>query len=90
MDRSNLKERVSNTSRTANFLSDELARLGLPDPTFEHGLPALLHSDAPESNASAARQNLLQMLDGLRALLTEPTLLLTPELLSPYERTYSA
>lgn len=90
MDRSNLKERATNISRTANFLSDELARLGFPDPSFEQGLPALLHSDAPESNVGAARQNLLQMLDELRALLTEPTLLLTPELVSPYERTTSA
>ena len=82
MDRSSLKERAADISETANLLSDELVQLGLPEPSFEHGLPAPLHSDAPESNAGAARQKLLQMLDEFRALLTEPTLLLTPELAS--------
>lgn len=82
MDRSNLKERAADISKTANFLSDELAHLGLPEPSFEQGLPAPLHSDAPDSTAVAAKQKLLQMLDEFRALLTEPTLLLTPELAS--------
>ena len=82
MDCSNLKERAANIFKTANFLSDGLAQLGLPDPSFEQGLPTLLHSDAPESNVGAARLNLLQMLDEFRAVLTEPTLLLTPELAS--------
>jgi hypothetical protein len=85
-----LKERAADISKRANFLSDELAQLGLPEPSFEQGLPAPLHSDAPDSNAGAARQKLLQMLDEFRALLTEPTLLLTPELASLFERTSSA
>lgn len=89
IDRSNLKERAADISKTADFLSDELAQLSLPEPSFEQGLPTPLHSDAPDSNAGTARQKLLQMLDELRALLTEPTLLLTPELASLFERTYS-
>lgn len=87
MDHSNLKERAADISKTANFLSDELTLLGYPEPSFEHGLPAPLHSDAPDSNASAARQKLLQMLDECRALLTEPALLLTPELASLSQQT---
>ena len=85
MDRSTLKERAADIYKTANFLSDELAQLGLLEPSFEHGLPAPLHSDAPDSTAGAARQQLLQALDEFRALLTEPTLLLTPELASQSE-----
>ncbi|KAL8723379.1 MAG: hypothetical protein Q9225_000295 [Loekoesia sp. 1 TL-2023] len=83
MDSSTLKQRAASISQTANLLSDELTQLGLPEPSFEHGLPAPLHSDAPDSSASAARQKLLQALDEFRALLTEPTLLLTPELRNP-------
>ena len=89
MDRSSLRERAVEISKTANFLADELAHLGLPEPSFEQGLPALLYNDAPRSNAGAAGQNLLQMLDEFRALLTEPALLLTPELASLYEPTSS-
>ncbi|KAI4095257.1 MAG: hypothetical protein LQ339_007316 [Xanthoria mediterranea] len=83
MDSSTLKERAADISKAAEILSDELARLHLPEPSFEHGLPAALHSDAPDSNAAAARQALLQKLDEYRALLTEPTLHLTPELRNP-------
>lgn len=83
MDHSNLKERAADIYKTADFLSDELAQLGCPEPSFEQGLPVPLHSDAPDSNAGAARQKLLHMLDEFRALLTEPTLLLTPELRNP-------
>lgn len=89
MDRSSLKERAADISQSANFISDELAQLGLLEPSFKHGLPTALHSDAPDSNAGTARQKLLQMLDEFRALLTEPTLLLTPELASLCERTFS-
>ncbi len=85
MDFSTLKERATDISKTANILSDELAQLGLPEPSFEQGLPAPLHSDAPHSNAGTARQKLLQMLDEFRALLTDPTLLLTPELASLFK-----
>lgn len=87
MDRSNLKERATNICQTANLLSDELAQLRLSEPSFEQGLPAPLHSDAPDSKASAAKEQLLQMLDELRALLTEPAHLLTPELASSFQRT---
>ena len=90
MDHSSLKERAAEISKAANFLSDELAQLGFPEPSFQQGIPAPLHSDAPDSNAGAAMQKLLQMLDEFRALLTEPTLLLTPELVSLLERTSSA
>ena len=89
MDRSNLKERAADICTMANSLSDELAQLDLPEPSFEKGLTAPLHSDAPDSTAGAARQKLLQMLDEFRALLTEPTLLLTPELVSLFEPTSS-
>ena len=90
MDRSNLKERAADICKTANFLSNELTQLGLSEPSFEQGLPAPLHSDAPDSSAGAARQKLHQMLDEFCALLTEPTLLLTPELASLFEQTSSA
>ncbi|KAL8840146.1 MAG: hypothetical protein Q9176_003994 [Flavoplaca citrina] len=83
MDTSTLKERAADISKVADTLSDELAQLHLPEPSFEHGLPGALHSDAPDSNASAARQELLQKLDEYRSLLTEPTLHLTPELRNP-------
>ena len=83
MDHSNLKERAADIYRTANLLSDELAQLGLPEPSFKQGLPAPLHDDAADSTAGAAGRKLIQMLDEFRALLTEPTLLLTPELASP-------
>lgn len=82
MDRSNIKQRGVDIAETANLLSDELVKLDLPEPSFEHGLPVPLHSDAPDDKAGAARQRLLEMLDEFRALLTEPTLLLTPELVS--------
>lgn len=82
MDSSTLKERAADISKAAEILSDELARLHFPEPSFEHGLPTALHSDAPDSDAAAARQALLQKLDEYRALLTEPTLHLTPELVS--------
>ncbi|KAL9619121.1 MAG: hypothetical protein Q9160_006210 [Pyrenula sp. 1 TL-2023] len=67
----------------AHLLSEELLRLDLPESTFEQGLPAPLQSDAPASNAGMARQKLLWMLDEFRTLLTEPTLILTPELRNP-------
>lgn len=82
MDYCNLLERAAEISKSANILSEELAQLGLPEPSFGQGLPAPLHRDAPDSNAATARQELLQNLDELRALLTEPTHLLTPELAS--------
>lgn len=90
MDRSNLRERAADISKTVDLLAGELALLGLPEPSFEQGLPAPLCGESPHSNAGAAGQKLLQMLDELRALLTEPTLLLTPELASLHDRPSSA
>ena len=89
MERPTLKERAADISKTASILSDELAQLGFPEPSFEQGLPVPLHSDASDSNAGAARQKLLHVLDEFRALLTDPTLLLTPELASLFEPKYS-
>lgn len=83
-------ERAADISRTALLLSDGLAKLCLPEPTFEKGLAPPLHDDAPDSDVGAARQKLLQALDEFRALLTEPTLLLTPELASRVEPTSQA
>ncbi|KAL8836163.1 MAG: hypothetical protein Q9170_003016 [Blastenia crenularia] len=83
MDNPTLNERAASILKFTNFLSDQLANLKLLEPSFEHGLPSALHKDAPDSLASAARQSLLQELDEFRALLTEPTLLLTPELRNP-------
>jgi len=83
MDHSNLKERAAEITKTANILSNELTQLDLPEPSFQQGLPPNLLSDAPSSKASAAKQKLLQMLDEFRDLLTEPSLLLTNELVGP-------
>ena len=82
MDKSNLKERALEILSAATSLSDELNQLGLPEPSFNNGLPNPLLRDASESDAGIAHQRLVQLLDELRALLTEPALLLTPELVS--------
>lgn len=80
MDRSNLTGRATEISGVARGLADELASRGLPEPSFEHGLPAPLQTDAPDSDALAARVKLLGLLDELRDLLTDPALLGSPEL----------
>jgi hypothetical protein len=82
MDHSNLRGRAAEISATALSLSDTLAKLGQPEPSFELGLSDVLKSDTVQSEAGVARQKLLQILDDFRSLLTEPTLLLTPELVS--------
>ena len=82
MDHLNLKRRAADIVTTANVLSGQLAQLGLPEPSFQQGLPPNLLSDAPDSNANAAKHRLLQLLDEFRALLTEPARLLSPELVS--------
>ena len=93
MDHSTLAERAARISEITWILSAELAQLGVLEPSFEKGLPAPLHNNAPDSVAATARQNLLQNLDEYRALLTKPTLLLTPELVGTpwkfYPRTSS-
>ena len=58
MNRLTLKEHAAHIAKAAAFLSNKLSQLGLPEPSFEQGLPAPLYSDAPDSNAGAARQNL--------------------------------
>ena len=82
MDRLNLTERAAEILETANLLSKELAQGGFTEPSFEYGLPDPLHDNAPDSKAGAARQKLLQILDELRSLVTEPALTLTVELVS--------
>lgn len=82
MDRSNLVGRANEIADIARTLADELARRELPEPSFEHGLPAPLHSDAPESDALTARLKLLAVVNELHDLLTEPALLGSPELVS--------
>lgn len=83
MDRSNLVGRANEIADIARSLADELARRELSEPSFEHGLPDPLHSDAPESDALTARFKLLAVVDELHDLLTEPALLGSPELVSP-------
>lgn len=78
-----LKARAADIYKTAEFLSNGLHELGVPEPSFEKGLPEPLQNDAPDSDVGAARQRLIEKLDELRALLTEPALLLTSELASP-------
>jgi hypothetical protein len=73
-----LKERAAGIYELINLVSDELAQAGLPEPSFEHGLPEILHSDAPESKAGNAKVKLLQMVDELRSVLTEPARQLAP------------
>lgn len=80
MDRSNLVGRAAEVADVARNLADELAQSGLPEPSFEHGLPGPLQSDAPDSDALAARVKLLGLLDEFHDLLTEPALLGSPEL----------
>ncbi|KAJ6129319.1 S-adenosyl-L-methionine-dependent methyltransferase, partial [Penicillium capsulatum] len=83
MDRSNLIERTNEIADLARSLADELARRQLPEPSFEHGLPAPIQSDAPDSEALAARLKLLTLVTELQDLLTEPALLGSPELRNP-------
>lgn len=80
MDSANLKSRGADIAAAANQLANSLLALQSPEPSIEHGLPAPLRNEAPVSDASSARLLLLQQLDEMRALLTEPTLILTPEL----------
>lgn len=86
MDRSNLIDRASEIADVARTLADELSRRELPEPSFEHGLPAPLQSDAPDSEALAARVKLLGLLDEFHDILTEPALLGSPELVGRADR----
>lgn len=88
MDTLTLTERAAEISKTAASLANELSQSGHPEPTFEHGLPAPLHGDAPDSNAKNLKQQLLQMTDELRALVTEPFLHLTPQEVLHYPFVY--
>ncbi|KAL4930345.1 S-adenosyl-L-methionine-dependent methyltransferase [Aspergillus undulatus] len=80
MDNLTLKQRAAGIFQTANSLADELAATGHPEPTFQHGLSPHLYGDAPQSTARDLKQQLLRMVDELRALLTEPAALLAPEM----------
>ncbi|KAH8694169.1 O-methyltransferase-domain-containing protein [Talaromyces proteolyticus] len=83
METLTLKERAAHISEAANRLSDELARTGFPEPSFELGLPPPLSNDAPETPALRSKLELLQMVDELRSLLTDPTLQLTSQMRNP-------
>ncbi|KAJ5164251.1 uncharacterized protein N7500_006081 [Penicillium coprophilum] len=83
MDRANLTSRATEISEVVHSLVGDLSSQGIPEPSFEHGLPAVLQNDAPDSNALAARMKLLGLLDELRDLLTDPSLLGSPELRNP-------
>lgn len=85
MDRSNLIDRATEIGDIARSLSAGLAKRGLPEPSFEHGLPAPLQTDAPDSDVLDARVKLLGLLDEMRDLLTDPALLGSPELVSKRE-----
>jgi hypothetical protein len=82
MDCGNLTSRATEIAEVARSLADNLSSQGLPEPSFEHGLPAALRTDAPASNTLAAHMKLLSLLDELRDLLTDPALLGSPELVS--------
>ncbi|CAG8898682.1 unnamed protein product [Penicillium egyptiacum] len=83
MDRANLNSRATEIAEVVRSLAGDLSSQGIPEPSFEHGLPAVLQTDAPDSNALAARMKLLGLLDELRDLLTDPALLGSPELRNP-------
>ncbi|KAL4879071.1 O-methyltransferase-domain-containing protein [Aspergillus karnatakaensis] len=83
MDTLTLQERAAQISQTATALADALAQTGHPQPTFEHGIPAHLHGDAPESAARDLKQQLFAKVDELRALLTDPVATLVPEMRLP-------
>ncbi|KAL4936915.1 hypothetical protein BDV06DRAFT_216292 [Aspergillus oleicola] len=80
MDVLTMKQRATQIADIATSLADELNCTGYPEPSFQHGLPIPLQGDAPVSRASQLHRKLAQLVDELNALLTDPTLLLTPEL----------
>ena len=81
MESSYLNDIGSEISRNANLLAEALAELKQPEPSFQYGLPAILQADG-DSDIHTTRQKLLQSTEELHALLSDPTLLLTPELVS--------
>ncbi|KAJ5780072.1 hypothetical protein N7457_005232 [Penicillium paradoxum] len=83
MDRASLNSRATEIADVVRSLAGDLSSQGIPEPSFEHGLPAVLQTDAPDSNVLAARMKLLGLLDELRDLLTDPALLGSPELRNP-------
>lgn len=82
MDRANLTTRATEIANVVHTLAGDLLSQGTSESSFEHGLPDVLQTDAPDSNALAARMKLLGLLDELRDLLTDPALLGSPELVS--------
>ncbi|KAF7529712.1 hypothetical protein PCG10_006042 [Penicillium crustosum] len=83
MDRANLTTRATEIANVVHTLAGDLLSQGTSESSFEHGLPDVLQTDAPDSNALAARMKLLGLLDELRDLLTDPALLGSPELRNP-------
>ncbi|KAL4886384.1 S-adenosyl-L-methionine-dependent methyltransferase [Aspergillus karnatakaensis] len=83
MDRFTLKERAAAIFEKTNSLADELAQTGHAEPSFEHGPPAPLQANAPESSANMLRHDLLEMVDELHTLLIDPVYHSSPELRNP-------
>ncbi|KAL2795457.1 hypothetical protein BJX66DRAFT_337016 [Aspergillus keveii] len=79
-----ITQRAAAIFQATTSLSNQLAQAGCPEPSFDHGLPALLQGSKDESaNAVELKDRLVQMLDELKALLMEPASFLTPELQLP-------
>ncbi|KAL4885586.1 S-adenosyl-L-methionine-dependent methyltransferase [Aspergillus karnatakaensis] len=83
MDKLTLKQRALQIADLATSLANELNETDHPEPTFQHGLPTPLRSDAPPSKASQIYKQLAQTVDELSALLTDPVHHLTHELKLP-------
>ncbi|KAJ5538729.1 hypothetical protein N7494_008208, partial [Penicillium frequentans] len=81
MDRSSIVGRAAEISEIAHSLAGILAKTGQQEPSFEHGLPDALRSDAPDSyeGAIASRMKLIGLLDEFRDLLIDPAMHLSPE-----------
>jgi hypothetical protein len=48
MDRGNLISRATEIAEVVRSLAGNLSSHGIPEPSFEHGLPAVLRTDAPD------------------------------------------
>ena len=81
MARSTLEDLGRTIFSATSSLSTELSKAGISEPTIEQSLPnSVLHDS--NSAINALRTKLLQITDELSALLVDPALLLTPELVS--------
>ncbi|KAJ5263651.1 hypothetical protein N7478_011256 [Penicillium angulare] len=91
MDRSSITGRATEISETANVLAGIIAKHGQPEPSFEHGIPDALRSDAPNPDETgiASRMKLINMLDEFRDLLIDPVMHLSPESRNPTLSVYT-